>query len=169
MLPEIPEEGLDVVEYLTKRYGSAEAYRKLDMAKSAAYSENIEVNLEHMRRMPNSQLAHQAILALDNTFDQYALTQAIFHAIFAHGKDISNPDVLRDVIEGAGLNGSKVLRSIQHKEIVDKQRDITQYVQNFGKHPTPYYIVDGEIWDKTFDTLELKQLILDHAQSLAET
>lgn len=160
VLPEIPEEGLDVVDYLTKRYGSAEAYRKLDMAKSAAYGEDIEVNLEHMRRMPNSQLAHQAILALNNTFDQYAVTQAIFHAIFAHGKDVSNPDVLKEVIEGAGLNGSKVLRSIAHKEVADKQRDITQYVQSFGKHPTPFYIVDGQIWDKTFDTLELKQLLL---------
>lgn len=167
VLPEIPEQGLDVYQYLTERYGTKEANRKLDMAKFAAYSQDLTVNIEHMKRMPNSRLAHQAILALDNIFDQFALTQALFHAIFAHGKDIANPEVLKQIIEGMGLDGTKVLRSIQHKEIADKQTEITHYVQGFGKHPTPYYIVDGEIWDKTFDTLELKDLITNRAKDVA--
>lgn len=167
VLPEIPEQGLDVYQYLTERYGTKEANRKLDMAKFAAYSQDLTVDIEHMKRMPNSRLAHQAILALDNIFDQFALTQALFHAIFAHGKDIANPEVLKQIIEGMGLDGTKVLRSIQHKEIADKQTEITHYVQAFGKHPTPYYIVDGEIWDKTFDTLELKDLITNRAKDVA--
>lgn len=160
VLPEIPEQGLNVYQYLKDRYGTKEADRKLEMAKFTAYSEDLTVDIEHMKRMPNSQLAHQAILALDNNFDQYALTQALFHAIFAHGKDIANPEVVKDIIEGIGLDGRKVLRSIQHKEIADKQIEITQYVKSFGLHPTPYYIVDGEIWDQSFSTLELKQLLL---------
>ncbi|MCU4492760.1 DsbA family protein [Acinetobacter guillouiae] len=167
VLPEIPEQGLDVYQYLTERYGTKEANRKLDMAKFAAYSQDLTVDIEHMKRMPNSRLAHQAILALDNIFDQFALTQALFHAIFAHGKDIANPEVLKQIIEDMGLDGTKVLRSIQHKEIADKQTEITHYVQGFGKHPTPYYIVDGEIWDKTFDTLELKDLITNRAKDVA--
>lgn len=167
VLPEIPEQGLDVYQYLTERYGTKEANRKLDMAKFAAYSQDLTVDIEHMKRMPNSRLAHQAILALDNIFDQFALTQALFHAIFAHGKDIANHEVLKQIIEGMGLDGTKVLRSIQHKEIADKQTEITHYVQGFGKHPTPYYIVDGEIWDKTFDTLELKDLITNRAKDVA--
>ena len=167
VLPEIPEHGLDVYQYLTERYGTKEADRKLDMAKFAAYSQDLTIDIEHMKRMPNSGLAHQAILALDNIFDQFALTQALFHAIFAHGKDIANPEVLKQIIEGMGLDGTKVFRSIQHKEVADKQAEITRYVQSFGKHPTPYYIVDGEIWDKTFDTLELKQLILHRSKDVA--
>ncbi|MCX5468164.1 DsbA family oxidoreductase [Acinetobacter nematophilus] len=167
VLPEIPEQGLDIYQYLTEKYGTKEADRKLDMAKFAAYSQDLTVDIEHMKRMPNSRLAHQAILALDNVFDQFALTQALFHAIFAHGKDIANPEILKQVIEGMGLDGTKVLRSIQHKEVADKQAEITQYVQSFGKHPTPYYLVDGEIWDKTFDTLELKELITQRAKDVA--
>ncbi|WP_089604803.1 DsbA family oxidoreductase [Acinetobacter piscicola] len=167
VLPEIPEEGLNVYQYLTEKYGTKEADRKLDMAKFAAYSQDLTVDIAHMKRMPNSRLAHQAILALDNTFDQYALAQAIFHALFAHGKDIANHEVLKDIIEGMGLDGNKVLRSIQHKEISDRQAEITRYVNSFDKHPTPFYIVDGEIWDKTFDTLELKQLLLEDARSVA--
>lgn len=159
-VPEIPEQGLNVLEFLTEKYGSVEANRKLEMTKFAAYSEDIEVNIEHMKRMPNSQLAHQAILALDNVFDQFALTQALFHAIFAHGKDISNADILRDVIEGIGLDGSHVLRSIHHKEIADHQHELTQYVHKLGQHPIPYYIVDGKIADDSFSTQELKQLLL---------
>jgi 2-hydroxychromene-2-carboxylate isomerase len=104
---------------------------------------------------------------LYEVLDGFTITQALFHAIFAHGKDIANPEVLKQVIEGMGLDGTKVLRSIQHKEVADKQTEITRYVQSFGKHPTPYYIVGGEIWDKTFDTLELKELILHRSKDVA--
>ena len=68
--------------------------------------------------------------------------------------------MIKEIIEGVGLDGNKVLRSIPHKEIADKQIEITKYVKSFGLHPTPYYIVDGEIWDQSFSTLELRQLIL---------
>lgn len=159
IVPEIPEQGLDVLDYLTQKYGSAEATRKLKMTKFAAYSEDIVVDIEHMKRMPNSQLAHQAILALDNTFDQFALTQALFHALFAHGKDISNLEVLKEIIEGVGLDGSHVIRSIQHKEIADQQYELTKYVQSLGAHPIPYFIVDGKISDETFSTQELKKML----------
>lgn len=158
-VPEIPEQGLNVLEYLTEKYGSTAAQRKLEMTKFAAYSEDIEVNIEHMKRMPNSRLAHQAILALDNTLDKFALTQALFHAIFAHGKDISDAEVLKNIIEGIGLDGNHVLRSIQHKEIADHQREITKYVQSLGKHPIPYYIINGEISDESFSTQKLKDLL----------
>ncbi len=158
-VPEIPEQGLDVLNYLTQKYGSVEANRKLEMTKFAAYTEDIVVDIEHMKRMPNSQLAHQAILALDNTLDQFALTQALFHALFAHGKDIANRDVLKDIIEGIGLDGSHVLRSIQHKEIADQQHELTQYVHKLGAHPIPYFIVDGKISDETFSTQVLKQIL----------
>ena len=128
------------------------------MTKFAAYSEDVIVNIEHMKRMPNSQLAHQGILALDNILDQYALTQALFHALFAHGQNIADIQVLKSIIEGIGLDGSKVLRSIQHKDIADRQHEITQYVKSKGQHPIPFYLVDGEVNDQTFSTQELRQL-----------
>ena len=87
---EIPEQGHNILQYLTDKYDSTATKRKLDKGKFAAYSEDILIDIEHMKRMPNSQLADQAILALEHSFDQLALTQALFHALFAHGKDISN-------------------------------------------------------------------------------
>lgn len=158
-VPEIPEQGLDIFKYLTEKYGSVAAQRKLEMTKFAAYSEDVVVDIEHMKRMPNSMLAHQAILALDNTLDQFALTQALFHALFAHGQDIAQPEVLRQIIEGIGLDGSHVLRSIQHKDIADRQHDVTRYVQSLGAHPIPYFIVDGQISDETFSIQELKKIL----------
>lgn len=158
-VPEIPEQGLDVQDYLTKKYGTSEAQRKLQKMKFAAYSEDLELNIEHMKCMPNSRLAHQAIFSLDHVLDKFALTQALFHAVFVHGLDISNPDILKDIIEGVGLDGQHVLRSIQHKEVADLQQEIHQYVQKIGLHPIPYFIVDGQITDETFSTSELRTLL----------
>lgn len=156
-VPEIPEQGLNVLEYLTEKYGSVAAKRKLEIAKFAAYSEDVVIDIEHMKRMPNSQLAHQAILALDHNFDQLALTQALFHALFAHGQDISNPEILKRIIEGIGLDGAHVMRSIQHRDIADHQKELTQYVHELGSHPIPYFIVDGRITDHTFIVQELRK------------
>lgn len=158
-VPEIPEQGLNVLDYLTQKYGSVAAQRKFEMIQFAAYSEDIVVDIEHMKRMPNSELAHQAILTLDNILDKFALTQALFHALFAQGQDIANRDVLKGIIEGIGLNGNHVLRSIQHKDIADYQNELTQYVQKLGAHPIPYFIVDGQISDETFSTQALKAIL----------
>lgn len=160
-VPEIPEQGLDILHYLTEKYGSVAAKRKLEMVKFAAYSEDVVIDIEHMKRMPNSQLAHQAILALEHNFDQLALTQALFHALFAHGQDISNPAVLKTIIEGIGLDGAHVMRSIQHKDIADHQKELTQYVHALGAHPIPYFIVDGRITDHTFIVQELRKPLQD--------
>ena len=169
ILSATPDEGLNVYQYLTEKYGTKEADRKLDLVKFAAYSQDLVLDLEHLKLLSNSNLAHQAILALDSILDQYALTQAIFHARFAHGKDIANQEVLKNIIEGIGLDGSKVLRSIQHKEISDKQVELSKYVQSLGTHATPFYVVDGKVidgetWDESFDTLVLQKILLEDSK-----
>ena len=80
-----------------------------------------------------------------------------------------NDAVLKNIIEGIGLDGSKVLRSIQHKEISDKQVELSKYVQSLGTHATPFYVVDGKVidgetWDESFDTLVLQKILLEDSK-----
>ncbi|QIO05451.1 DsbA family oxidoreductase [Acinetobacter shaoyimingii] len=161
MVPEISDEGLNIMRYLSQKYGSTEAQRKLQMTKFIAYSEDLEIDIEHMKRMPNSQLAHQAILALDHTLDRFALTQAIFNALFKHGQDIANPAVLKSIIDGIGLDGQHVLRSIQHKEIADQQQEHLRYIEQFRQHPIPYLIIDGQVDDENFILMNIEPRLRD--------
>lgn len=48
ILPETPEEGLNVYQSLTEKYGTKEADRKLDLVKFVAYSQDLTVDKEHI-------------------------------------------------------------------------------------------------------------------------
>ncbi len=53
---------------------------------------------------------------------KYALTPSAIPCTFCStGKDIADVRILKSIIEGIGLDGTKVLRSIQHKSIADYQ------------------------------------------------
>ena len=156
MVPEISNDSLDILQYLKDKYGTEAAYKKLDQVKFAAYEQDLVIDLDHMKHMPNSTLAHQAILAVDHRFDQFALTQAIFHAIFTKGSDISNPEIMKEIIDGIGLDSTKIMRNIQTKDTTEQLEDIHQRIMSLPTHPTPYYLVDGEIYehDGSFSALQ---------------
>ncbi|MFC6052274.1 disulfide bond formation protein DsbA [Acinetobacter sp. Ac_877] len=159
MLPEISNDGLDILKYLKDKYGTDASSKKFDEVKFAAYEQDLVIDLEHMKHMPNSTLAHQAILAVDHRFDQFALTQAIFHANFVRGLDISKPEIMKEIIDGAGLDATKILRNIHTKDTVQQLQDIQQRIALLPSHPTPYYLVDDEIYELDGSTSALQNLL----------
>ena len=157
--PEISDEGIDILNYLKEKYGTDAAYKKLDEVKTAAYGQELVLNLEHMKHMPNSTLAHQAILAVDHRFDRFALTQAIFHAVFIHGADISDIEVMKKIIDGVGLDSAQVLRNIKIKNTAEKIEEIQNRISQLPAHPIPYYLVNNEIHELDGSTTALNQLL----------
>lgn len=162
MLPEISNEGLAILEYLKEKYGTDAAYKKLDQVKFAAYEQDLVIDINHMKYMPNSMLAHQAILAVEHRFDQFALTQAIFHAIFIKGLDISKPEIMKNIIDGISLDATKIMRNIQTKDTTQQLEKNYQRIMSLPTHPTPYYLVNDEIYDHDGSFSALQKLLKAH-------
>lgn len=57
------------------------------------------------------------------------------------------------------------MRSIQHKDIADHQKELTQYVKKYVhiQFPIPYFIVDGRITAHTFIVQELRKPPKEHS------
>ena len=159
MLPEISNDGINILQYLTDKYGTSAAYKKLDQVKFSAYEQDLVIDLDHMKHMPNSTLAHQVILAVDHHLDRFALTQAIFHALFVKGLDISNIEVMKKIIDGVGLDPTKIIRNIQIKDTTQQLKEIYQRIMLLPMHPIPYYLVDGHFYELDGSTLALHKLL----------
>lgn len=102
--PDLPAEGIDRADYLLRKFGNAERVRDLiDTIEAAMHSDGLHVNLNRIRTMPNSALAHRLMLLAQEHKKTDALLQEIFIAYFVMGLDIGEPNILRDTAQKVRL------------------------------------------------------------------
>ena len=74
------------------------------------------------------------------------VTRAIFAANFADDQDISDPAVLRRLVESAGADGEGVLARAQTPEVKDRLRANTAEARRIGVFGAPDFLVGGELF-----------------------
>jgi 2-hydroxychromene-2-carboxylate isomerase len=74
------------------------------------------------------------------------LTLAIFLANFAEDQDISDPAVLRRVVESVGGDGNRAIEMAQTPEIKARLRVNTAEAQRIGIFGAPDFVVNGELF-----------------------
>ncbi|PWR03416.1 polyketide biosynthesis protein [Meridianimarinicoccus roseus] len=162
--PDMPAEGMDRRDYLETKFGgrdkAVQVYSQID---AAARAVGLDLNLEGIKRTPNTRNAHRLILWAEMEGMQGAVVDALFTAYFMDGRDIGDLDVLADVADMSGLDAAVVRRLLSGdsdlQEIVD--RDAT--ARAMGLTSVPTFIVAGqhavpgaqptELWLKVIDEL----------------
>jgi 2-hydroxychromene-2-carboxylate isomerase len=74
------------------------------------------------------------------------LTRAIFHANFAEDRDISDPAVLRPLIDSVGADGARILDQAQSADVKARLRANTAEAQRLGIFGAPDFVVNGELF-----------------------
>jgi 2-hydroxychromene-2-carboxylate isomerase len=74
------------------------------------------------------------------------LVKAIFRANFAEDRDISSPDVLRELVEGIGGDGAQALLRAQTPEVRAQLRANTAEAQQLGIFGAPDFVAGGELF-----------------------
>lgn len=74
------------------------------------------------------------------------LVKAIFRANFAEDRDISSPDVLRELVESIGGDGAQALELAQTAEVKAQLRANTSEAQQLGIFGAPNFIAKGELF-----------------------
>ncbi|MDX2367827.1 MAG: 2-hydroxychromene-2-carboxylate isomerase [Colwellia sp.] len=86
-----------------------------------------------------------AIWALSNNQIE-AYNQAMFTAAWVEGKDLSDNNVLADILEGAGINSSAALESMTNSKMKSALIQSTEDAVKLGIFGAPSMIIDGEIF-----------------------
>ena len=104
--PDMPASGMLRAEYRKAKFGSLERGRELDARVAAeGRGEGIDFAFDRMERTPNTSAAHQLIDVAQAEGKGQAVVDALFHAYFEEARDIGNPDVLKTIALGAGVQG----------------------------------------------------------------
>ena len=141
--PEMPLKGMDRREYLKTKFGSEEnAYRVYSRISKKAVESGLELELQKIKRTPNTINAHRLIHWSGLEGFQTATVVALFKAYFIDGRDIGNIATLISIAKGIGLNESlikRLLESDADKKIIE-QRDRNS--REKGVTGVPTFIVE---------------------------
>lgn len=118
-------------------------------AKQAYYAKDLQRWADHWgipfrwpSRFPmNTVKALRAYLAIDDQAARDAYRKRVFHAFWAEDRDISDDDVLRELI---GSNADAVLAKTQDPAIKTALIDATKHAADAGVFGAPTWVVDGQ-------------------------
>ena len=94
----------------------------------------------------NTLLAMRGAIAAQEAGVHDAYFPAVFKAIWEDNKDISQPDILTNVLNDAGLNGAALVAATQAPEIKQGLMDATQDCVDRGAFGLPTFFLGDDIY-----------------------
>jgi|SRR5215217_2463826 len=109
--PTMPVGGVDRTTYLEAKFGSLDAFRRLeDQVLAAGAAEQISFAFDKIARAPNTFLAHRLIWFGAEQGRQNSVVESLFRGYFEEGLDIGYPPTLVQLAARAGLHAEAVER-----------------------------------------------------------
>ena len=144
--PAMPKEGVSRKEYRIKKFGSWERSQELD-AKMVAVgeTEGLDFAFDRMERTPDTVDAHRLIWLADQQGCQDAIVEALFHAYFTEGRDISNRQTLIDVVVEAGVDRQRAETMLNSDDGMDAIKDAEGLSRRHRVDGVPFFIINNEI------------------------
>jgi predicted DsbA family dithiol-disulfide isomerase len=136
--PAMPNEGMERSAYLEAKFGSLDAFSRLEEHVGAAgASERISFAFDRIQKTPNTFLAHRLIWFARQHGRQDAIVEALFKGYFEEGADIGAASVLEGVAASAGLDAGSFFASEQG--IAEVRTEETS-AHRLGIRAVPYFV-----------------------------
>lgn len=146
--PQMPREGEDAVEHLTRKYGISEqqAAQNGEAIRARGAELGFEFRMDKRRRVYNTFDAHRLLhwAGEQDPSRQLALKHALLGAYFTEGEDVSSPDILVQIAERAGLDGARARQILAGDEYADAVRAQEQFYQRQGISAVPSVIFNDQ-------------------------
>jgi predicted DsbA family dithiol-disulfide isomerase len=148
--PQLPAEGMSRQEYLVWKFGAARAKDIYARVTAVGAEFGIPFAFERIVRQPNTVAAHGLIaLAGDSGAGaqelQGRVKEALLHAYFIDGVDLTNTDNLVGIAAAAGLERADAARCLadpQSRLAVERE---DQRARAIGVQGVPFFIFNGKL------------------------
>lgn len=143
-----PEAGTDPVplrEAYAVKFGSAERTEQiLSSTQATARAEGLPFDFDRGQVRVTTLPAHRLMWLATREGDVEAVGEALFHAHFAEGRNLADPEVL--VVAGAagGLSAERVRRLLAGDEGLAEVRAGIAQAQAIGIRAVPTFVIDGK-------------------------
>lgn len=143
--PDMPAQGQNLREHIMQKYGSsaedsaAARQRLTDIGAELGFT----FNFSDDSRMVNTFQAHQLLDWAETQNRQHPLKMALFSAYFTQGLDVSDPDVLSDAAEQAGLDAAAARAVLSSGSHIDSTREKQRFWTSRGVSGVPTMVFAG--------------------------
>lgn len=166
--PQMPRAGMDYVAYMKMKFtGEKGIIAAMKPVMEASERLGLWINPSLIERMPNTLDAHRLLHWAGLEGAQTPVMAALMRAHWREGRNISNPDVLVEIGEGAGMDGAVIRRLLAS----DADRDTVQaremHARQRGVNSVPTFVVadahvvtgaqPAALWLQVIDELAGKQ------------
>ena len=143
--PNMPQDGVNRRDYRTTKFGSWERSLELDAQMTATgLTEGISFAFDKIERTPNTLDAHRLIWLAGENGVQDAVVETLFRAYFTEGRDISNRQILLDVVAGAGLDRGRAEELLASDGGLQAVRSGEKKARHVGVSGVPFFLVNDQ-------------------------
>ncbi len=138
--PTMPKEGMTRRAYLEAKFGTVEAYGRLeDQVSEAGSAEGMSFDFRKITHTPNTFLAHRLIWYAGMQGCQDAVVGSLFRGVFEEGADVGSSDVLAQLAERAGLRAEAFLLGDEGTAAVQSEEEVSR---RLGIRSVPYFVLN---------------------------
>ena len=139
--PTMPEEGMDRTTYLEAKFGSPDAFRRLEEhVLAVGTSEQIHFAFEKIMRTPNTFSAHRLIWYAGRQGRQDLMVESLFKGYFEEGADIGSAPTLARLAAPVGLDAERFLQSDEGVAEVNAEEAAGH---RLGIRGVPYFLLNN--------------------------
>jgi len=140
----VPREGMARKDYLTKKFGSPEAYRGMaGRVAEAAAQEGLTYAIDKIARQPNTLDSHRLIHWAGKRGKSAEMKQRLMDLYFTKGADLSDPEVLVRAAADVGLDPDIIRPLLVSEEDVEETALAANAAKEAGINGVPTFIIDG--------------------------
>ena len=132
-----PPEGRELPEYVRQRRAQGSEVRLKEIARS----NNLE--FRSVERIYNTRTAHEATAYAQEHGKGNDFHKALFHKVYAEGKDPSQWEVLRSVAEEVGLDADEMQREVEAEKYTANVADQVRWAYQIGVTGVPTYVINN--------------------------
>ena len=142
--PELPQEGEPILDHLMAKYGRSAEEMEAAQAHMTelAHGLGLDFTRMHERRARNTFDAHRLLAWARERGFQTELSLALFDAYFGRAANVSDPAVLRGVVDAAGLPGDEAERILAGDDYAEQVRTEETRYKQAGITGVPAFILN---------------------------
>jgi len=144
--PDMPPEGENIVEHITRKYGITEQASAENRARMAEIGKGLgfTFNMTADRRIYNTFDAHRVLHWAREQGQQQPFNLALFAEHFTEGNNPSDPAVLRRVAEALDLDPAQVDAVLQSDRYAEAVRAEERHYMEAGIHAVPGFVINQQ-------------------------
>ena len=157
--PDMPQEGIERDQYLKMKFGGKElAQAMYARMTEEAKKEDLNFNLNNIKKTPNTVLSHLLIKLAKQTNVQNQVKEKIYHSYFVEGLDIGNKEILINIATEFNIKESEINNffNLENVEKVNSYIDIAKAKEING---VPFFEIGKDVVSGAQSSVNLESVI----------